>query len=102
MCLYWRVLNYVLPCFEFHIVCDWWVLHKCIIMQSCTCIHLPLLLYSQSELREHQSRLHDDTLDHELLLLDEDQELMAGAEEDAALLDSRTDDDLMLDMEEFL
>lgn len=55
-------------------------------------------------MREHQSRLHDDMLDHELLLLEEDQELMGSAEEgeDSALLDSRTDDDLMLDMEEFI
>ena len=65
-----------------------------------------LLFYlssSQSELHRHQSELHDDTFDRELLLLEEEQ-LMESDEEDEALalFDSKTDDDLMLDMEEFI
>ena len=53
--------------------------------------------FSRSELKRHESELHGETLDAELEEFE--QELM---EEGDMLLDSRTDDDLMLEMEEFL
>lgn len=53
--------------------------------------------FSRSELKRHESELHGETLDAELEEFE--QELM---EEGDVLLDSRTDDDLMLEMEEFL
>ena len=58
----------------------------------------PLLLhFSQSELRRHDSELHGETLDAELEQFE--QELMEGGD---VTVDSKTDDDLMLEMEEFL
>ena len=53
--------------------------------------------FSQSELRRHDSELHGETLDAELEQFE--QELMEGGD---VTVDSKTDDDLMLDMEEFL
>ena len=58
---------------------------------SYTCI------FSQSELRHHDSELHGETLDAELEQFE--QELM---EEGDVAVDSKTDGDLMLEMEEFL
>ena len=64
---------------------------------------LPLFLssykcsFSQSELRRHDSELHGETLDAELEQFE--QELMEGGD---VTVDSKTDDDLMLEMEEFL
>ena len=52
---------------------------------------------SRSELKRQESELHGETLDAELELFE--QELMEGGD---VMLDSRTDDDLMLEMEEFL
>ena len=53
--------------------------------------------FSQSELRHHDSELHGETLDAELEQFE--QELMEGGD---MTVDSKTDDDLMLEMEEFL
>ena len=53
--------------------------------------------FSQSELRRHDSELHGETLDAELEQFE--QELMEGGD---VTVDSKTDDDLMLEMEEFL
>ena len=58
---------------------------------SYTCI------FSQSELRHHDSELHGETLDAELEQFE--QELMEGGD---VAVDSKTDGDLMLEMEEFL
>ena len=54
-------------------------------------------IFSQSELRRHDSELHGETLDAELEQFE--QELMEGGD---VMVDSKTDDDLMLEMEEFL
>ena len=53
--------------------------------------------FSQSELRRHDSELHGETLDAELEQFE--QELMEGGD---VTVDSKTDNDLMLEMEEFL
>ena len=57
----------------------------------------PPHFFSQSELRRHDSELHGETLDAELEQFE--QELMEGGD---VTVDSKTDDDLMLEMEEFL
>ena len=54
-------------------------------------------IFSQSELRCHDLELHGETLDAELEQFE--QELMEGGD---VMVDSKTDDDLMLEMEEFL
>ena len=54
-------------------------------------------IFSQSELRRHDSELHGETLDAELEQFE--QELMEGGD---VMVDSKTGDDLMLEMEEFL
>ena len=54
-------------------------------------------IFSQSELRRHDSELHGETLDAELE--QSEQELMEGGD---VTVDTKTDDDLMLEMEEFL
>lgn len=59
------------------------------------------ILYSQSELQRRQSELKDEALDEELQRIEE--ELMeAEGEGDDSLLESKTDDDLMLAIEEFM
>lgn len=59
------------------------------------------ILYSQSELQRRQSELKDEALDEELQRIEE--ELMeAEGEGDNSLLESKTDDDLMLAIEEFM
>ena len=54
-------------------------------------------IFSQSELRRHDSEFHGQTLDAELEQFE--QELIEGGD---VMVDSKTDNDLMLEMEEFL
>ena len=70
-------------------------------MHTHTHTHTHIHTHSQLELhrRKSEHELPEDALEAELQRLEE--ELMEG-EDDSGLLDSRTDDDLMLDIEEFI